>query len=297
MSDQARPEPRQADLERLLMETTRAACRQQMLSFAKIMRDLLLAKKVPPAVLNAAIREAFDEYKDLGGLPEEAFSALLREIYLYGQPEGLADDPLGMILAEHGLRSGGTHRLLHPAGSPKDKAAREAYVKGAVPWPLVRYLLIGVRGTVPHFDPFDSTPLLFGPHNEQLIGLADRAREMADAHRVRFADGRTVVDWQTLYARPECLVLAREFIAFVLKGLDVLGPQRLQNILENLRHRDIQAGNEDALRRQIPEDDAAQLVRGLKTALTRLEKVPGQDKPAPAPRAAARAASPKTPAR
>ncbi len=267
------------DLNQALLESSVAACRKQMLAFAKTMRDHFMKKGVAPGLINDAIRQAFDEYKELKEIGPEQFSAVSKALYLYGQPHGLIADPLGMILTEHGLRRGAT-RLLHPRGSAREKAACETFTRGAVPWPLVRYLLIGVRGSVDYRDPFDSSPLFFGPMNEKLNALRRQTESLVAGHTVTFTDGRRAVDWEVLYEAPACRALAADLVAFVLEGLDVLGPSRLQNFLENLRNRDLQSGNPEALKRAVTEEDAAQIIDGLRSARKRLaQDGAGQQRP------------------
>lgn len=257
------------DLNQALLNASVAACRKQMLAFAKTMRDLFLKSGVASGIINDAIRQAFEEYKELKELGPEQFAAVSKALYLYGQPHGLITDPLGMILTEHALRRG-KPRLLHPHNSPREKVALESFAKGAIPWPVVRYLLIGLRGSMEYRDPFDSSPLFFGPLNERLLTLRREAEALVARHTVRFSDGRVAVDWATLYETQPCHALAAELTTFVLEGLEILGASRLQNLLENLRNRDLQAQNPRALKRSVTEEDAAQLIDGLRAARKRL---------------------------
>lgn len=253
------------DLNKILMESSVAACRKQMLAFAKTMRDLFLKKGVSTGLINDAIRQAFDQYKELKEIGPEQFASVDKALYLYGQPHGLITDPVGMLLTEFALRRS-KPQLLHPHDSPREKQAQETFTKGAIPWPIVRYLLIGVRGSIDYRDPFDSSPLFFGPMNERMNTLRQRADALVKEHTVSFTDGRRSVDWDTLYASPAGVALASELISFVLEGMEVLGPSRLQNILENLRNKDMQSRNSQALTRVVTEQDAAQIIDGFKSA-------------------------------
>ena len=257
------------DLNQALLDASVAACRKQMLAFAKTMRDLFLKNGVASNIINDAIRQAFEEYKELKELGPEKFAAVSKALYLYGQPHGLITDPLGMILTEHALRRG-KPRLLHPHDSPREKAAQDSFTKGAIPWAVVRYLLIGLRGSVEYRDPFDASPLFFGPLNERLLALKREAETLVARYTVRFSDGRVAVDWGMLYETPPCLALAAELTTFVLEGLETLGASRLQNLLENLRNRDLQSQNPLALKRPVKEEDAAQIIDGLRAARKRL---------------------------
>lgn len=267
------------DLNKILMESSVAACRKQMLAFAKTMRDIFLKKGVAAGLINEGIRQAFDEYKELKELGPEQFGSVEKALYLYGQPHGLITDPIGMVLTEFAFRRTNP-QLLHPHGSPREKIASEAFTKGVIPWPVVRYLLIGVRGSVDYRDPFDSSPLFFGPMNERLLALRRETEALVAVHTVCFADGKCAVDWEELYETDEGKRLGSEIISFVLEGMEVLGASRLQNILENLRNRDMQTGNPSSLKRPVTEEDAAQIIDGFRTARKKLA--------AAAPRPAAR---------
>lgn len=266
-------------LGRQVCETSLKACRAQVLTFAKVLKEIMLAKGVAPPLVEDIVREGFLGYRDMEVFTNSCSNTLRDVIAAHLQPSNRGLDPLGRVLVEFCFVAGEGGPLLHPDGSEADEDCLYDYVEGSLPRPLVRYFLVAVRGSADGVDAFDARPVLFSPDDETLAEARGVVERTVAACRRENAAGRMGTDWGAVYRAADVRAAAARVVDAVIDRAGPLGAERFLKILENIRKQDPEADGVNAMGRHFRTGDAELLLAGLERGRALLA---GTDAPKPA---------------
>ena len=256
----------------LLFKAALRACRNQLLIFAKVVKATLIKDGMSHLDAAETVKKGFDGYKDLTTFESEFVETVGKVLTAYLQPNYRGKDPLGRLLVEYAFVRTRKKGLIFPLGSNEDRAARERFVKGVIPRPVLQYFLISIRGTVDGVDSFKFLPLLFGFDDPVMDERRKAVAGIIEEHRKTPVPGKTVTDWKMVYEDRRSKELMLPFLRQVLERLAALGGRRYLNILENIQRKDDSMGEEPQLRRQITPEDLDQVASALARGVAKLEE-------------------------
>ncbi len=253
------------DINDLIVEITINACRKQILTFSKKLKEKMLETGITRQVTEGIIKEAFKGYKAMATFNEHCSDTLLAILEAYLRPSNRCKDVLGRLVVEYALYRAVKKPLLKPDGSEQDGAARKAFMRNALPRPLVSYFLVSVRGSVDGIDEFDARPVLFGLENETMAQRQELAQAIAADHTTQYNYGQRAVDWERIYEDERSKRLGFDLINDILDGMEGLGDKRMLKIIQNIQNNDKPVSPDNAMEREFVVDD----IRLLKAALAR----------------------------
>lgn len=266
----------------MLFKAALRACRNQLLIFAKVVKSTLVRDGMPKFDAAETVKRGFDGYKDLTTFEQEFRDNVHKVLTAYLQPNYRGKDPLGRLIVEYSfIRSGKKGMgMLFPEDSEQDKTARERFVKGVIPRPVVQYFLISIRGTVDGVDSFKFLPMLFGFDDPDMDERRKEVTAIIESHKKTLMPGKTVTDWQRVYEDQRSKNIMLPFLRLILERVAALGGKRYMNILENIQRKDESMNEVTRMERQITPEDVDQLASAVARGIKRLEEELGVAAPA-----------------
>ena len=256
----------------VLFKAALRACRNQLLIFAKVVKTTLVHNGMSAVDAAETVKKGFDGYKDLTTFEQEFLETVSKVLTVYLQPIYRGKDPLGRLLVEYALVRVSKKGLIFPVDSNEDRAARERFIKGVVPRPLLQYFLISIRGTVDGVDGFKFLPMLFGFDDPVMDDRRKAIAAIIEEHKKTPVPGRTVTEWKKVYEDRRSKELMLPFLRLIHERLASLGGQRYLNILENIQRKDDSMNNEPQMKRQATLDDVDQIASALARGVGKLEQ-------------------------
>lgn len=265
------------DINEMILEVALNACRKQILTFSKQLKEKMLETGITRRVTDDIIKEAFRGYRTMDTFNEHCVETLYRILEAYLRPSNRCKDVLGRLVVEYSLFRAVKTPLLNPAGSERDDEARRTFLRNALPRPLVSYFLVSMRGSVEGVDDFDAKPVLFGLENETMAERRERATAIAADHTTHYKHGHRVVDWDNIYEDERSKRLAFELIGEVVEGMDGLGDKRMLKIIQNIQNNDKPVSATNVMEREFALDDIRLLKAAMSRARQLLAKALGMD--------------------
>lgn len=256
----------------LLTQVSHGECRKQILAFAGKLRRVLRARGVEDDLIAEAVKEALTEYAPSCFAANQECMRLIEEAmenYLHSEDKGR--DILGRILFHFLFESAGGPALVLPDGDPADEEARNVFVPGVIPRPLMRYFLVSVRGSLEGVTPFHSLPLLFGTDLSYVDRHTRDALEIATEYRIGEEGENAPLYFHGFYLDRRVHFLGLSMITDIRNRLREIGPERLLQIMENLQRKRRGAVGTVEMHRPFELRDMEQLMLAVETAVERME--------------------------
>ncbi|MEF2145944.1 MAG: hypothetical protein V3573_10895 [Desulfovibrionaceae bacterium] len=268
------------DVSKLIYDLALNACRKQVLVFSKELKTKMLEIGMEREAINNVIGTAFKGYSTMETFKAESSSALLSILEAYLRPSNRGRDPLGRLLVEYGIIRPYRKQVLFPDGSSQDEAARKQFVKGVVARPVLRYLLVAVRGSIPGLDDFFAKPVFFSEHNEAMRERKSDLESLIEEFTSHYNYGKTSADWHALYADERSMRLGYELLTDVLDNIRTLGPERVLKILNNIQNSDKSESERTAMHRLFHVNDVKQILAAFTRGQAMLAAGLGLEPPA-----------------
>ena len=253
------------DINELILEVALNACRKQILTFSKQLKERMIETGITRQVAENIIKEAFRGYKAMATFNEHCTETLYQILEAYLRPSNRCKDILGRLVVEYALFRSVKKPLLNPADSDQDNAARKGFLRTALPRPLVTYFLVGMRGSIEGIDDFEARPVLFGLENEIMAERREQAQAIAAEHTTLYEHGHRVVDWDRIYEDERSKRLAFDLTSDIVKAMEGMGDKRMLKIIQNIQNNDRPVSAKNLMEREFVMDD----IRLLKAALSR----------------------------
>ncbi|NJB67310.1 hypothetical protein GGQ74_000950 [Desulfobaculum xiamenense] len=245
------------------------AHRRHMKLFVRHVAQRLAHAGLSAPDIEQALHAALEDYLKDSDFERECRITATRHTNERLAQENRGRDGMGRLIVEYAFIRAEGGPLVHPEDSEQDSLAREALVTGVLPRPVMRYFLISVRGTVRGIDGFESDSLLFGKDCASYrLGCATLETILVE-FRSTGRDGRSSVDWSTIYDDRRVRRLGHEFIREIADTLTTLGEEHYQRILENIRQRDPERTATNHMTRTIARADVELIMSALRSALDR----------------------------
>lgn len=259
---------RQADLiSELVYQKSMAACRNQVLIFARMIKNKLIENGIGKQVAAESVKQGFEGYLNLSTFKQECLNGVNEVLNIYLQPNNRGRDVLGRLMTEYCFVRRPSGQVLFPDESEKDDESRVEYMPGVLPRPLLKYFLVSVRGSIEGVDGFRFMPMLFGFDDPLMEERHQTAFKLLESFRTMHDGGKRVTDWNGMYQHQVSKQLTRHLAAEVLKKVHDLGRQRLLNILNNIQYKDESVSEEPALKRVVVAGDVDLIIACLEEGI------------------------------
>lgn len=244
--------------------------KEQLKRFAKKLRSCLIDKGAEKTLVDSCLKTAIQEMNQDRFFEKQcqlAMSSACDKSTLKGN-RGI--DSIGRILVEYCFIRVPEKKMVWPESSKVDQRARETFVQGVIPRPLLTYFLVSIRGAIPELNNFKADSVLFGKENKQ----HEERKEYVDALVRKFdgpeADNRT--KWESIYRNERFQTIARSLIGETRRKIEEFGLERYLRILENFRQRDPDSKTKNKMQRPFTLDDIKQIETALWAAEEALAK-------------------------
>ncbi|MGE4290820.1 MAG: hypothetical protein AB7E32_01305 [Desulfovibrio sp.] len=251
------------DVRNLIYELALKACRKQVLVFSKELKMKMNALGMERSVIEDVIRTAFQGYSTMETFKEESSQQMLTILDAYLRPSNRGQDGLGRLLVEHGISRAYNKPVIYPDGSRQDESARDNFIKGVIPRPLLRYFLVAVRGSLAGLDGFSAKPVLFSEHNETMQQRRVDLKSLVEEFTTHYNYGKTATDWRQLCDDPRARQIGFELLSDVLSNIRSLGAERFLKIINNIQSTDKYPEERVRMQRSFSLSDVKQLTLAL----------------------------------
>lgn len=254
------------DVSNQLYDASLEAFRKQIFAFAKELREKMLDAGLPGDVTARVLKETFGDLRDMPEFRRQVNETQTAILEAFVIPKNQGQDAMGRILTTWLFKYKKSPARLYPAGSEKDAKAREEFVPGVLPRPLLAYFLASIRGSLDGPDCFDSRPMLYSEDSPDLEKWRTSIKELLEKHVVIQGKDTRVMDWGAAYKNKKIRRLAAEIAMDGLKQIKPLGADRFARILDNIRRKaegPLCAHLGQEMERTIVSEDVQQIQKAL----------------------------------
>lgn len=251
------------DVRNLIYELALKACRKQVLVFSKELKQKMTSLGMERPVIEDIIRAAFQGYSTMETFKLESSSQMLSILDAYLRPSNRGRDSIGRIFTEYGICRSYKKQILFSDGTRQDDAARQNFIKGVIPRPLLRYFLVAVRGSIAGLDNFSAKPVFFSAHNESMQERKEDLRGLVAEFTTEYNYGKTSTDWHALCDDTRSKNIGFDLLSDVLEQTNSLGAERILKIVNNIQNSDKSGDERTAMKRSFSLSDIKQLLFSL----------------------------------
>lgn len=262
-----------ATLEDHICKATKTVSNNQLKLFTQLIKKNLLNAGIDQSQFDKVLKKTVKEFNKDETFQTECNRAISRISALEKPKENRGIDSISRILVEYCFFKTPETKMIWPEGSRQDDEAREHYIEGVTPRPLMRYFLVSVRGSIPQLNNFEATSVLFGEENAAHEKRKKYVDDLIKEFIVPNQSGRKVVDWNSVYADGRFQKVALDLIGDIRRKIKQFGLDRYLRILENFRQRDPDRTGINAVNRPFVIEDAKQIESALWAAEEALARI------------------------
>lgn len=236
-------------------------CTNELKQFTRHLRQSLLDAGVDQRVVDGAIRKTLQARN----APDHFAKGCLRIINKHSPTTNRMNrgiDTIGRLIIQYCFFRAPEHKMIWPEYSQKDQRAREVFVKDIMPRPLMRYFLVTVRGTIPELNSFETSSMLFGEENQTQEERKEFVNELINEFH-EGEDSNAKDKWEMIYEDDRFKRIALDLISDIRRKIEQFGHDRYLRIIENLRKRDPDKIDINAMHRVFTIDDVRQIDESL----------------------------------
>ncbi len=245
-----------------LCKLTKKLSNEQLKQFTKEIRDSLLSAGIDQKLVDTSLKKAIKTVQESSSLESDCEVLLEKLKTNASHKDNRGIDSIGRVLVEYCFSRTPETKMIWPENSDQDIKAREVFVEGVIPRPLMRYFLVSVRGTIPQLNKYKASSVLFGKENE----AHEQRKEFVDALVAEFRTNSCSdhsQTWTAIYDDERFQRIALELIGEIRRKIEQFGLERYVRILENLHQRDPEKTSVNAMERPFNLADAKQIEEAL----------------------------------
>lgn len=274
-------------LDDLLTKVSRQECKKQLFTFANMVRRAARDEGLDDAAVGRAIKKALTDYgPTCKGVNAECMGLVQGAIEDFINAGDHGRDIIGRLLTHYMLQAD-AGVAMPKAGEDEEEGARQSFLPGVMPRPLLDYFLITVRGSVEGLDPIQSLPLIFGTGMGWLGDKEARLGQIIEDYRIEApdageadehamaAEGATTSEapiyWEGVFLDNRTRLLALQFFSEIAARIKDLGAEHYAMLLANLESKHRNTHGHTLMQRPFQVEDVAQLQGVILMAKSRQE--------------------------